>query len=65
MGLHILHLCLYLLISKLSKLGITEKVIAYMRILSIFNYVDAMNKPACVSFEVQMGNNHKTKDASS
>ena len=45
-------LCLYLPIYKVQKSGIAEKDIAYLGILTISHYADAINKPSYVSLKV-------------
>ena len=45
--------------------GITEKVIAYLRIVNISHYINAISKSSCVRLKVQMVCNHRTTDSSS
>ena len=51
-------LCIYLPIYKVSKIGIAEKVTAYLGSLSIYRYSRTINTPYCVTLKVQIGHDH-------
>ena len=49
--IYFIYACIYLSI-KSQKSGMAEKGIAYLRVLNIFHYINAINMPSFVNLDV-------------